>query len=365
MNILVITEKNEAPSELFIKRELDALKSSGHKLTVIALDNIPNHFSLNVMSKDFFKIIFYHSYSFSRAIKNSGKILHIFNQYSKPDLIYAHFASITSFLGHALSKLWNIPFAVSMHANDIFSPKKIGLTSSLNANGITVCSQVGFRALKKYTGTEQNVVMIHHGLDLTLFPYLNRKARKKQILFAGRLCKKKGLTDLLYAFADFQERNKEYKLIICGSGNLKFKLHKLTIDLGMFKNVEFRGFVSQYELMQAIGESEILCHPSIIEKNGDRDGIPNIILEAMALGTPVLGTTVGGIPEVIIDNYSGFLVEPNSPKELSTRMDDIIKYNNIEQVKLNARNIIVGNFDINDNIKLLENFLQEIINGIS
>ncbi|NNE93291.1 MAG: glycosyltransferase, partial [Verrucomicrobiales bacterium] len=134
---------------------------------------------------------------------------------------------------------------------------------------------------------------------------------------AGRLIEKKAYDDSLRAFVEFKETFPAARFQIVGEGPLQGELASLAKELGVRDAVEFCGFLDQAGLRSVFENAHIFLHPSRTAADGNREGVPNAMLEAMATGLPVVATNHGGIPEAVDDGESGFLVPENEPGQLA------------------------------------------------
>jgi colanic acid/amylovoran biosynthesis glycosyltransferase len=149
------------------------------------------------------------------------------------------------------------------------------------------------------------------GIPLKNFPLIRRpepEFGRWQIMQASRLVEKKGLETTLGAFALFRKRWPRAALIICGDGPLRPHFELLARRLELGDSVRFTGFLSESELVQWYQQSHIFVHPSETAFDGNQEGIPNSLLEAMATGLPVIATRHGGIAEAVEHTISGLLV---------------------------------------------------------
>jgi len=157
---------------------------------------------------------------------------------------------------------------------------------------------------------DEKIRLHYHGIDLARFKYVERDltATPVRILFVGSLTDRKGVEDVLRAFAQIAEQRPQVELRFVGSGPLRFKLARLVRTWGLENQVSFAGFVRHEEVHDELSRAHIFCHPSRTLENGDKEGIPNTILEAMATGLPVVTTRHAGIPEMVRDGEDGFVV---------------------------------------------------------
>jgi len=172
-------------------------------------------------------------------------------------------------------------------------------------DAITVNSKEGY---DYYTKMGFNVVQIPNAIDLNLIPKKSTKQFKNQLIFAGRLSKEKGIEILLEAASQLPNN---YHLLIAGSGPLEEKVRRLSDEK---TNIHYLGYQSKQNMLSLIRGSDLLIQPSLEE------GISSTLLEAMACGTCVLGSDIEGISEVIENNKTGLLVEPNNSDELLNKI---------------------------------------------
>jgi len=172
-------------------------------------------------------------------------------------------------------------------------------------DAITVNSKEGY---DYYTKMGFNVVQIPNAIDLSLIPKKSTKQFKNQLIFAGRLSKEKGIEILLETASQLPNN---YHLLIAGSGPLEEKVRKLSDEK---TNLHYLGYQSKQNVLSLIRGSDLLIQPSLEE------GISSTLLEAMACGTCVLGSDIEGISEVIENNKTGLLVEPNNSDELLNKI---------------------------------------------
>jgi glycosyltransferase involved in cell wall biosynthesis len=254
--------------------------------------------------------------------------------------IHSHFANYPTDIAMLVSKISGIPFSFSAHAHDIYvNPQK--LTQKISESEfVTTCTSCNKKWMDKLVpASERNKIhLLYHGVDLEYWPYnvsQNRKNRK-QILFIGRLIEKKGIIYLLEAMVQLKKEKHAIRLVIAGKGKDEQKLKKFCHLHGLSKDVTFPGWQNPQQIKDLFACSGMLVLPSVIASNGDRDGIPNVILEAMASGLPVVSTPVSGITEVIQDKYNGLLVPERDAIQLA---DSIGRLANDEIL----RNAIVHN----------------------
>jgi colanic acid/amylovoran biosynthesis glycosyltransferase len=164
------------------------------------------------------------------------------------------------------------------------------------------------------------IVVQRTGVPLEEWPFTERNppgSGEWRLLQSCRLIEKKGLDLTLRALKEILRTKPRTELVIAGDGPLRQDLEKLAAELGISKNVRFTGFLSQQELRKEVYRAHLFLHPSRTSPDGNREGIPNSLLEAMASGVPVIATRHGGIPEAISSGESGILVDENDHHSLA------------------------------------------------
>jgi len=203
------------------------------------------------------------------------------------------------------------------------------------------------------------------GVPLEYWEYKQRTTPvrgKWRFIQSCRLVAKKGLDDTLRAFAIVTQEMPRATLTLAGDGPLREELEKLVQELGITKHVTFTGFIDQPSLIANIKKSHIFVHPSRMGKDGNREGVPNSLLEAMASGMAVIATKHGGIPEAVTHEESGLLVEENDPAALAAAMLRLMRDTDlIQKLGAGARAVIEDRFNRAKNIALLEDMYLGLI----
>jgi colanic acid/amylovoran biosynthesis glycosyltransferase len=217
-------------------------------------------------------------------------------------------------------------------------------------------------------GCDEKKIVIHpSGIDIHKFYYVHRKKAKNDVinlLSIGRIIEKKGFEYGIRAVNEIIRSglNVNYKII--GDGHLKANLNQLIDDLHQNERIKLIGWKSHAEVHSYIKDSDILISPSITSSDGDQEGIPNVVKEAMATGIPVLGTYHSGMPELIKNDISGFMVNEKDIKALAERLTFLIKNPN-KRIELgkNGREIVSNKYDINylndELVNLYKRLLEE------
>jgi colanic acid/amylovoran biosynthesis glycosyltransferase len=266
---------------------------------------------------------------------------------------------------------WRKPTVVSFHGADVSveldKPHYRAATREMLAAArlVLVRSQSLARAVTALGCSEEKVRLHRTGIPLSEIAFRPRTWPNDgawKLLQAGRLIEKKGFQTSLRAFAAFQQKNPAAAFTIAGEGPMGQKLRGLARELGVGERVRFTGFLSQARLREEFFQSHIFLHPSELGGDGNQEGIPNAMLEAMASGLPVFATKHGGIPEAIDDGVSGVLVGERDHLALAeallgwTRRPEALH----RLAEAGAR-AVAANFEQNQQARVLEDLYHEAV----
>ncbi|HYT70044.1 MAG TPA: glycosyltransferase family 4 protein [Gemmatimonadales bacterium] len=264
--------------------------------------------------------------------------------------LHAHFASTPALVALLASRLTGIPYTLTAHAKDIYANDPDRLRPKLReARAVITCTEYNRQHLLRQYRLECDGKLhcIYHGVNLSQFPFSwphTSDNGDPLVLSVARLVEKKGLEDLISAAAVLRRRGRRFKVEIIGDGPMESTLQAQLTDLGLGGFVELLGAQPQETVCLAYRRASVFALPCKIAGNGDRDGIPNVLLEAVASGVPVVSTPVSGIPELIESGREGLLVEPNQPAMLADALEEILSSPELSgrlaraaRVKLEAR----------------------------
>jgi glycosyltransferase involved in cell wall biosynthesis len=244
------------------------------------------------------------------------------------DWLQVHFAGYPTEWAMALSELLDVPFGATWHAVGIWKDRN-ALPEKLRAARLTMtCTRANADHLARLApDVSDRVHLVYHGLDLdslgppTPFPESSGPTR---IVAIGRLIPKKGFSDLIEAVALCAANGLDVRLEIIGDGPLLGPLKELA-SARTKGRVSFAGSVPNQQVWASLERAHALAMPSVLDPHGDRDGIPNVILEALASARPVIGTDVSGIPEVVRTGETGWLVPASSPGAIADAIGDLVR----------------------------------------
>jgi glycosyltransferase involved in cell wall biosynthesis len=268
--------------------------------------------------------------------------------------LHAHFGSVATSVARLAAHFADVPYTFTAHAKDIFHDSVIpeDMTRKIrDSAGVITVSDYNRRYLQQVYGeVADSVKRIYNGLDLTQFTYADPKHRPPLILSVGRLVEKKGLPILIEACALLQQRGGDFQCQIVGTGELAGNLTAQIERLGLSEKVSLVGARPQNEVFKLMQQAAVFAAPYIIGKDGNRDGLPTVLLEAMALGTPCVGTDVTGIPELIRHQETGLIVAQHNVEVLAQALQKMLE-NSALRVKFatEARKLMESEFDIHHN----------------
>lgn len=221
------------------------------------------------------------------------------------------------------------------------------------------------RRLIPYLPSDMKCYVAYCGIPLERFPFKLRHSVPEGATFlqVSRLDSKKGVDITLKAFSRYiREFDPKARLIIGGDGPLEKDLLHLAASLGLNENVSFLGYIGYKKYIELLHTVDAFVHPSVTSEDGDMEGIPTSICEAMACGLPVISTWHSGIPEAIDDGESGFLVQERDAEGLCNSMISL-RAADIGRISKSARKKIEVRFDHEKTISILADFMSDIMSG--
>jgi len=282
--------------------------------------------------------------------------------------LHAHFAHDPALVTMFAHLLTGIPYSFTAHAKDIYvkTPPELLRAEAQRAQAVITCTDYNRRYLSTQIGPACNSKLhcIYHGLDLSQFEFCWPRTLNSQppvILSVARLAEKKGLSDLILAADVLRQRGRRFQVEIVGDGPLRPVLEAQVSRLGLNDRVRLLGALPHEKLCRAYQRVCVFALPCMVTADGDRDGIPNVLLEAMASGVPIASTTVSGIPELINSEVEGLLVPPNSPTKLADALDKLLTSPELrDQLALAARAKIETCFSIERSSAQLLSLFQKV-----
>jgi glycosyltransferase involved in cell wall biosynthesis len=249
--------------------------------------------------------------------------------------VHAHFAGMAARTAYWIHKFFPITFSFTAHANDIFAPRdfEIGLDMLVDTARVIV-TETDYAAQflrERFPKRADRIHRIYNGLSLAGFGRTDFCPAPLLIVAVGRLIAKKGFADLIRACGLLAERGKSFQCEIIGEGPLENELRTQIDQPNLQDRVALSGARPQREIRQRLGVASVFVLPSVVDAQGGMDNLPTVIMEAMATGLPVVSTKLGGIPEMVIENETGFLVEPGNVVALAGAIEKVINDRSLAQ----------------------------------
>lgn len=287
--------------------------------------------------------------------------------------LHAHFGSVATSVARLAAHFADVPYSFTAHAKDIFhdsvEPEDLRRKLRDAASVITV-SDYNLAHLKEQFGADaRTLCRIYNGIDLSELrhrpvaevtgPEGPEPGRSPTILSVCRLVEKKGITDLVAACDRLRHWGLDFTCQIVGTGPLEDELRSQIHALHLADWVDILGPRPQQQVFELMQQAAVFAAPYVIGADGNRDGLPTALLEAMALGIPCVATDVTGIPEIVRDGETGLLVGQRDPEGLAEAMGRLLKEPALgERLAAAARSLIEAEFDITRNTALLRSHFQ-------
>lgn len=281
-------------------------------------------------------------------------------------LLHTHFAWLSGAASRVISKLLGIPFTVTVHAYDIYDSNDLLCLTARSASQIIAISEYNKKmVLEMCPGVSKDLIaVIHCGINVELFAPPDRSNHKGalSILSVGSLIPKKGHDYLISACQQLQAKGIDFRCMIIGGGPREEALKQLVRDCDLEDRVVLAGTRRREEVLDAYQCSDLFILASVVAKSGDRDGIPVVIMEAMAMNLPVISTKVSGIPELVRHEQTGWLVPERDAAAIADAVarladDEVLR----TRLGRNGRTLIEQAFEIKGNVSQLRDVFRQVV----
>ena len=293
--------------------------------------------------------------------------------------LHAHFANAPATVARLVSVMCNIPYSFTTHAKDLYlTPQKVMRRRIGSASFVLTCTRHNLEYLQSFLPQQDwhKIHLVYHGIDLAAFPFPAADAKTGTdakgtaqripivlsaplILSVGRLVPKKGLNDLISACQLLKARGVEFRCAIVGEGPLRGELESQISKLGLESTVTLLGAMAHDRLVALYGQANVFALSPRVMEDGDRDGIPNVLAEAMAAGLPVVSTCVSGIPELVENGRTGLLVGPKDPAALADAVERLLRDpKKGQRLAVAARRKMENSFECWETAKAVQTLLQ-------
>lgn len=269
--------------------------------------------------------------------------------------LHVHFAHVPTQIGMYASSLAGIPFSFTSHANDIFENKLLLKEKVERAKAAITISEYNYSYLSNLGADISKLKVVRCGIDTSKYVLKNQTSIKHipKIGSLGRLIEKKGMDDLILALSKLNNKGIDFQLEIGGDGLLQTYLKELADVNGIGSKTKFKGAIPNDEVYDWLRSLDLFVLACKEDTGGDRDGIPVVLMEAMSIGIPVIATNISGIPELIQDQKSGLLAQPDNPESLANAIETLHGSHSIAEITQTARNTIEREFELNSNVEQL------------
>lgn len=382
--ITVVLKGYPRLSETFIAQELRALEKLGHELHLISLRHPtdkkrhPIHEEIEApvtylpeylyqepvrVLKSWWKVRKTNGYArafsiwlkdlkrdlTSNRIRRFGQALVLAAELPENTVhLYAHFLHTPASVTRYASIVCDLPWSCSAHAKDIYTSPEWELSEKLDdVSWLVTCTSFNVTHLQALAAKPDRINLLYHGLDLSRFPILSDKQHLREgrqqsgpvkILSVGRAVTKKGYDDLLNAFAKLPE-DLAWEFTHIGGGPLLDDLKGQADTLNLSDRITWKGAQSQETVLTEMKGADIFVLASRIAQDGDRDGLPNVLMEAQSQKAAILSTRVSAIPELIEEGQTGLLVDQRDPDGLAKGLSELIENPQLRQKLSDAGDI--------------------------
>jgi glycosyltransferase involved in cell wall biosynthesis len=300
-------------------------------------------------------------------IRRFGQGLVIAAEYA-PELsfLYVHFIHTPASAARYGAIMAGLAYAISAHAKDIWTTPGWELAEKLaSAKWCVTCTKGGAEELGRHAAERDKIHLVYHGIDLSRFSehvsHVSRNGSNPadpfRILTVGRAVAKKGIDTLLSALAILPD-DLHWRWQQIGGGPLRDELRLQAERLGISDRCNLVGALAQEDVIAAYRQSDLFVLPCRIDDTGDRDGLPNVLLEAQSQALAVLTTPVSGIPELVTDGVNGVFVDPDDPSRLALALARLARDPHFRlALGVNGERIVRSGFDHHATIAVLQNLL--------
>ncbi len=288
--------------------------------------------------------------------------------------IHAHYANVPATIALIVHRLTGIPYSFTAHAKDIYLSKPSHLAYKIaHARFVVTCTAYNQEYLTRVATKPLSTPIhrIYHGLNLRAFPAPMIAERTLAndaplILTVARLVDKKGLPYLLEACHLLKTRDVAFNCHIIGDGPMRAKLEQRIQELELSDRVTLSGAQTHERVIEEYQQASVKVLPCVVSDNGDRDGIPNVLVEAMYMGVPVISTPISGIPELLHDGENGLLVAPHNAPALAEAIILLLHDASLcTRLATAARQTVLERFSTEQNVQTLKHLLMMGEIGIS
>lgn len=278
--------------------------------------------------------------------------------------IHTHFAHVPTTIAMYAAKMSGIPYSFMGHANDLFERPTLLEQKLARAAFVACISEYNLDYLARVGAARDKLLIVRCSLDVDAYAWqpLRPRVEPFEILSVGRMVEKKGFTVLVDAVAALRERGHAVRCRIAGDGPLRGAIEARIAERRLGDCIELLGSQPQERVQALVRESDAFVLACVVAQSGDQDGIPVSLMEAMAVGVPVVSTRVSGIPELIEADAEGLLAEPGDAEGLAAAIESLIKSPEMAaEMARAARNKIESEFETEHNAAILAGRIRQAL----
>jgi colanic acid/amylovoran biosynthesis glycosyltransferase len=250
--------------------------------------------------------------------------------------------------------LLDVPYSFKCYTVKVHYPRSILYDVVRNAAFI-IADTLQVKSFLHFLGADASrIQLLRNAVPLKHFPMRagDPETAVPIILAVGRLDYKKGFHVLFSACSLLHKSGVRFRCVVVGDGEQRQSLLDMRSNLELQEQIHMVGKAAFFEVQDWLQQSTVIVVPSVVAPDGETDGLPTVVIEAFARGVPVVGTDTAGIPEVVEDNASGFVVRPNSPSELAVCIREVLGNRNLRgKIATAARRVAESEFDLEQNAK--------------
>lgn len=280
--------------------------------------------------------------------------------------VHAHYATHPALVAWIVHRLTGISYSITVHAHDIFVDRSMLNLKLRDAKFIAAISEFNREFLVEHLGewVREKIHIVHCGIQPELYNDLQsvKEHQRFDVVSIGSLQPYKGMQHLVNACAFLRDRGIPVHCRIVGDGEDRLLLEKLIAQTGLSQTVELLGAMDQVSVASVLRSAQVYAQPSVITPAGKMEGIPVAIMEAFAAGLPVVASRISGIPELVIQDKTGYLVPPADAKKLADALENI--YLNPTKASLLAvagREKVLTEFELGVNVQKLSLLFQQAL----